>query len=140
VRPNPELTLRLLRDAPLQSILPAACLPPGSSHAPGRFTAAARWLLRNSTIILYCGLGLFIGLIGYGLIRAPRGLARENLPAFAALLALLAALGFVWSRAPIKRETIERTLQYQLADYFKSMNNPKRAAIHEQKAEVLREQ
>jgi hypothetical protein len=137
VRPDPQVTLQVLRNAKLQTILPAVCLPPASPPLAGRFTAASQWLLRKSTLILYCGLGLFVGLIGYGLIRDPLGLARENIPAFAVLLTLLAALGFVWAKAPVKRETIERTLHYELANYFKSVGNPERAAIHERKAEAL---
>ena len=138
VRPDPEVVLEVLRTTKLQTILPAVCLPPDSAPTPGRFDAGSQWLLRNSTLILYGGLGLCVGLIGYGLIRNPLGLALENIPAFAALLILLAALGFVWSKAPIQRETIERTLQYELADYFKSIGDPERAAIHEKKAEALK--
>jgi hypothetical protein len=137
VRPDPQVTLEVLRNTELQAILPAICLPPGSAPSPGRFDAASRWLLRKSTLILYGGLGLFIGLMGYGLVRDPLGLARENIPAIAAWLTLLAALGFVWAKAPVRRETVERTLQYELANYFKSTGNLKRAAIHEQKAEAL---
>ena len=140
VRPSPEVVLVILRDPKLQAILPAVCLPPAYPPITGRFTAGSQWLLRNSTVILYCGLGLFIGLIGYGLIRDPSGLAWKNIPAFIALLTLLAALGFVWSNTPLKRETIECALQYQLADYFKSIGNPERAAIHEHKADALKQQ
>jgi hypothetical protein len=138
VRPDPEVVLGVLRDAKLQTILPAVCLPPADAHVAGRFTAVSQWLLRNSTGMLYCGLGLFIGLIGYALIRSPLGLAWENLPAGIAFLAILAALGFVWTKAPVKRETIERDLDYQLAAHFKSENNLKRAAIYEHKAGLLK--
>jgi hypothetical protein len=139
VRPDPQVTLQVLRNVKLQAILPAVCLRPASPPLAGRFAAASQWLLRKSTLILYGGLGLFAGLIGYGLIRDPLGLARENIPAFAALLTLLAALGFVWAKAPVKRETIERTLHHELANYFKSVGNPERAAIHERKAEAMKE-
>jgi len=140
VRPDPELVLAVLRNAKLQAILPAVCLPPPDAHVTGRFTAVSQWLLRNATWILYGGLGLFAGLIGYALIRSPLGLAWENLPAFIAWLAILAALGFVWSNAPVKRETITRDLEYRLAGHFKSVNNPKRAAIFEHKAESIEHQ
>ncbi len=139
VRPSPAVALNVLRAPELQAILPAVCLPPTSPPPAGRFAAATQWLLEKSTFLLYGGLGLFAGLLGYRLSRDPQGLAWKNLPAFAALLALLAALGFVWSKAPLKRETVECTLQYQLADYFKSTGNLERAAIHEQKAEALKE-
>jgi hypothetical protein len=138
IRPSPEVALGVLRNTKLQAILPAVCLPPAGAPVTGRFTAVSQWLLRNSTGMLYCGLGLFIGLIGYALIRSPLGLAWENLPAGIAFLAILAALGFVWSKAPVKRETIERDLDYQLAAHFKSENNLKRAAIYEHKAELLK--
>ena len=140
VRPNPEKALRVLRSTKLQTILPAVCLPPADAHVTGRFTAVSQWLLRHSTGLLYGGLGLFAGLIGCALIRSPLGLAWENLPSGIALLALLAALGFVWSKAPIQRETVERDLDDQLAAHFKSENNLKRAAIFEHKAEALRQQ
>jgi hypothetical protein len=138
VRPSAEVALGVLRNAKLQTILPAVCLPPADVPVTGRFAAVSQWLLRNSTGMLYCGLGLFVGLIGYALIRSPLGLAWENLPAFIALLAILAALGFAWSKAPVKRETIERDLDYKLAAYFKSVNNFNRAAIHERKADALK--
>ena len=120
--------------------LPAVCLPPTDAHVTGRFTAVSQWLLRNSTGILYCGLGLFVGLIGYALIRSPLGLAWDNLPACIAFLAMLSALCFVWSKAPVERETIERDLDYKLAAYFKSVDNLKRAAIFEHKAGLLKNQ
>ena len=140
IRPSPEVALKTLRNPKFQAILPAVCLPPADAHVTGRFTAVSQWLLRNSTGILYCGLGLFVGLIGYALIRSPLGLAWENLPAGIAFLAMLSALCFVWSKAPVKRETIERDLDYKLAAYFKSVDNPKRAAIFEHKAELLKNQ
>jgi hypothetical protein len=140
VRPSAEVALGILRNAKLQTILPAVCLPPAEVPVTGRFAAVSQWLLRNSTGMLYCGLGLFVGLVGYALIRSPLGLAWENLPAFIALLAILAALGFAWSKAPVKRETIEQNLDYKLAAYFKSVNNLKRAAVFEHKAEALKQQ
>ncbi len=140
VRPDPELVLRVLNDAKLQTILPAVCLPPADAHVTGRFTAVSQWLLRNSTWLLYGGLGLFAGLIGYALIRSPLGLAWENLPASIAWLTILAAAAFVWSKAPVKRETIERDLDYKLAAHFKSADNLKRAAIFEHKARMLENQ
>ncbi|MGA3283165.1 MAG: hypothetical protein ABSD57_01735 [Verrucomicrobiota bacterium] len=140
VRPNPGKALRVLRNPKLQTILPAVCLPATDARVMGRFTAVSQWLLRNSTWLLYGGLGLFAGLLGYALIRSPLGLAWENLPAFIALLAILAALGFIWSKAPVKRETIERDLDYKLAAQFKSMNNLKRAATFEYKADALQHQ
>ena len=138
IRPSPEVALGVLRNTKLQAILPAVCLPSADAHVTGRFTAVSQWLLRNSTGLLYCGLGLFAGLIGYALIRSPLGLAWENLPAGIAFLAILAALGFVWTKAPVNRETIEQDLDYQLAAYFKSVNNLNRAAIFEHKAELLK--
>jgi hypothetical protein len=140
VRPDPKVTLGVLRDAQLQTILPASCQPPATAHVTGRFSSTVRWLLRHATWFLYAGLILFIGLLGLALARDPAGLAWKNVPAFIAGLALLAALGFVWTKEPIRRETIERELQCQLIDYFKANNNPIRAAIHERKAEALTDQ
>jgi hypothetical protein len=137
VRPSPEVALGVLRNVKLQAILPAVCLPPADAPVTGRFAAISRWLLQNSTWILYGGLGLFGGLLGWALIRSPLGLAWENLPALVAGFAILAALGLVWTKAPVKRETIERDLDYKLAAYFQSVDNAGRAAIFERKAEAL---
>ena len=137
VRPDAKAALAVLRDPTLQTILPAVCLPPTPHPVTGRFTAVSQWLLRNSVLILYCGLGLSVALAGRTLIRSPLGLAWENLPAFIVLLTLLAMTGLVWSKAPVKRETIERDLDYRLAAYFKSVNNTKREAIFDQKAAAL---
>jgi hypothetical protein len=137
VRPDPKVTLGVLRDPTLQAILPASCQPLSSDQDTGRLGSGARWLLRNATLILYAGLVLFIGLMCRSLMCESSGPAWKNFPAFVTGLALLAALGFVWSKEPVRRETIERKLQYQLVDYFKASHNPERAAIHEQKAEAL---
>lgn len=138
VRPEPKVALEVLTNASLQVILPASCLPPASPKVTGRFSFVTDWLLGNATLILYCGLTLFIGLTGYQLIRSPLGLAWENIPAFIALLALLTALGFVWSRSAITRRSVEFELQRELAEFFQTNNSPQRAAIHAAKAEALK--
>jgi hypothetical protein len=140
VRPSPEVALGVLRNAKLQTIMPAVCLPPGSPQITGRFAAIAQWLLRNSMAILSSGLVLFAGLCGYGLARGTLGLARANPAGIIALLASLAALGFVWSKRSLQRESVEYTLQRELAAHFKSVDNFKRAAIHEHKADALKHQ
>ena len=140
VRPDPELVLRLVRNAKLQAILPAACLPPATPPVTGRFTAASQGLQRNATTILSCGLILFAGLCGYGLLRGTLGLTRGNPTGIIALLAVLAALGFVWSERSVHRNLIEYQMQRELAAHFKSVDNFKRAAIHEHKADALKQQ
>ena len=130
-----RLTLSVLRDAKLQTILPASCLPPAFPPVTGRLAALSLWLLRNSVTLLSCGLVLFAGLCGYGLVRGTLGLARGNLAGAVVLLAGLTALGFVWSKHSVRRESIEREMQHELAAYFKSVNKPARAAYHEHKAE-----
>ena len=137
VRPNPELALRLLRDTQLQTILPAACLPPVSRPMPGRFAVISQWLLRNAVTILTTGLLLFAGLCGYGLARGAFGLTRANPAGIIVLLVGLAALGFVWSKRSLQRESVEYGLQRELAAHFKSVNNFERAAFHEHKADAL---
>jgi len=136
VRPDPKVTLGVLRDPKLQSILPPVCLSPTPLVSAGRFAAVSQWLLKNSIAILSCGLVLFIGLCGYGLFRETMDLTFKNPAGIAALLIGLAALGFVWSRHALQRESVERDLQQQLSGYFK-VNDPDRAAIHERKAEEL---
>ena len=140
VRPDPRVTLEVLRNVKLQAILPAVCLPPAFPPVTGRFAAVSQWLLRNSLTIAACGLVLFAGLCGYGLARGALGLTRANPAGIAVLLAGLAALGFVWSKRSLQRETVEYELQRELAAYFKSVDNFKRAAIHEHKADVLKHQ
>jgi hypothetical protein len=137
VSPDPKVVLEVLRDAQLQTIMPAANLAPAAVPVTGRLSGISDWLLRHAVLIFYAGLGIGIALLGVALMRSPSGLAWENLPACLILLALLGALGFAWTKSPTRRETVERQLQYQLAGYFKSVNNSKRAAIHEQKAELL---
>jgi len=138
VRPDPKVTLGILRNKKLQTILPAVCLAPTTHPVTGRFTAVSQWLLKNSPLILMGGLALFAGLCGFGLARKTLGLVGADLGGTIALLAALTALGFVWSKSPIQRTTIERELHYKLAAYFTSVDNPKRAAIHEHKAEALK--
>lgn len=138
VQPDPKVALSVLRDPKLQAILPAACFPPASSPSPGRFTLASQWLLKHSITILSCGLILFVSLCGYGLARGTLGLTARAPVGILVLLTGLAALGFVWSKHSLHRETVEYDLQQQLSAYFKSANNLQRAAIHEHKAEELK--
>jgi hypothetical protein len=137
VRPSPEVALGVLRDTNLQTILPAVCLPPASPPVAGRFAALTEWLLRNAVAILFSGLILFAGLAGYGLACGSLGLARANPAGIILWLATLTSLGFVWSDRSIRRESVEYGLQRDLAVYFKSVNDAKRAAIHERKADAL---
>jgi hypothetical protein len=136
VRPDPKVTLSVLRDPNLQSILPPVCLSPTPPVPAGHLAAAPRWLLENSIVILTCGLILFIGLCGYGLFRETMDLTFRNPAGSVALLIGLAALGFVWSKHGRQRESVERGLQQELSGYFKA-SDPARAAIHERKAEEL---
>jgi len=138
VRPDPRLALAILRNANLQAILPAACLPPAAPPVTGRLAAASLWLLRIAPLILAGGLILFAGLSGYGCLRGAPGFGRGSPVGWAALLAGLIALGFVWSQRSVSRESVEYELQRELAAHFKSNNNPARAAIHERKAEALK--
>jgi hypothetical protein len=152
VRPNPELALRLIRDPQLQSILPAACLPvlrssataeggpPASALVTDRLSGVSKWLLRNGAGILTAGLLLFVGLCGYSLARGACGLARANPTGIIVLLAGLAALGFVWSKRTLQRDSVEYEMQRELAAHFKSVNNVKRADFHEHRSEVLQRQ
>lgn len=140
VRPSPEVALGVLRNTKLQTIMPAVCLPPGSPQITGRFAAISQWLLRNSRAILSCGLVLFVGLCGCGLARGSMSLSRGNPAGIIVLLAGLAALGFVWSKRSLQRESVEYSLQRKLAAHFKSVDNFKRAAIHEHKTDALKHQ
>jgi hypothetical protein len=67
-------------------------------------------------------------------------LARANPAGIIVLLATLATLGFVWSKRSLQRESVEYALQRQLVAHFKSVDNFKRAAIHEHKADALKHQ
>jgi hypothetical protein len=136
VRPDPKVTLRVLRDPKLQTILPPVCLPQTPPVAPGRFTAASQRLLKSSRAILSCGLILFVSLCAYGLLREISGLSFGKPAGIFALLIGLAALGFVWSKHDLRRDRVERELRQQLSAYFKYVNQPERAAIHQRKADA----
>jgi hypothetical protein len=137
VRPDPRVVLQVLNNAKLRAIMPPTCLPPDSPPVPGRLTGLSQRLLRNSVTILSGGLVLFVVLCGYGLARGTLGLTRANPAGIIVLLAGLVALGLVWSKRSLHRESVEYELQRELAAYFKSADNPVRAAIHEHKAEAL---
>jgi hypothetical protein len=91
-------------------------------------------------ITLSCGLVWFVGLVGYGLARGAPGLAPTRPAGIVVLLVGLTALGWVWSNRSVRRESVEYTLQCELAAHFKSSGNPRRAAIHEHKAGALKPQ
>jgi hypothetical protein len=138
VPPDPRLTLTVLRDPQLQTILPAICQPSDAARA-GRFATLTQYLLQYSPALLAIGLGLFIGLCGYGLARGTMGFAVKSPVAYLVLLAGLAALGFVCSKHANCRLAVEYDLQRQVAAQFKAAGNLKRAAIHEQKVEELKQ-
>jgi hypothetical protein len=48
-------------------------------------------------------------------------------------------LGFVWSKHAVTRRSVEYQLQRQITDNFQRAGNLKRAAIHEQKTEELKQ-
>ena len=138
VRPDPTLALSVLRDPVLQTVLPTVCLPPAPVAKTGRLFPLSQWLQEHSMAILSAGLGLFVGLCGYGLVRGALGMPMLSLVGVLALLAGLAALGFVWSQHAVTRQSVEYGLQEQIIANFQRAGNLKRAAIHEQKAEALK--
>lgn len=139
VRPDPRLALTALHDPVLRPILPASCWVPASAPKAGRFAPLTDWLLQHSLAILCAGLFLFIGFCIYGLARGALGMSARNPAGMLALLAGLAALGFVWSKHTVSRESVEYRLEQEIAANFKTALNLKRAAIHEQKAEELKQ-
>jgi hypothetical protein len=138
--PDPQFILAVLQTEKMKAILPAGCLSPTLPPVSGRFSTTAQWLLKNSPAILMGGLILFASLCGLGLVRKTLGLAGADFAGTVVLLAALTALGFVWSKSPVQRRTIERDLHYRLALAFTLEHNPKRAAIHERLAEALKSQ
>jgi hypothetical protein len=145
VRPDPQLTLTVLRDPQLQTILPVSCLPASPVPKAGRFMGLTQWLLAHSFAILYAGLILFVALFSYGLVRGgvagipALGIPVMSLTGIFVLSTGLVALCVVWSNRSVTRETVEYDLQRQLAAQFKTAGNLQRAAIHEQKAEQLKQ-
>jgi hypothetical protein len=145
VRPDPQLALAVLHDSRLQTILPVSCLPLSPTPKPGRLAGLTQWLLTHSFAILCAGLILFIGLCGYGLVRGGAlgipalGIPIMSLPGIFVLSTGLVALCVVWSNRSVTRESVEYDLQRQIAANFKAAGNLKRAAIHEQKAEQLKQ-
>ncbi|HSY20037.1 MAG TPA: hypothetical protein VK815_16955 [Candidatus Acidoferrales bacterium] len=138
VRPEPKVILAILENKKLRPILPGICQPPDQRPPPYRFMMPTELLLQYAPVILGAGLALFTVLCGVGLARGALGLTRENLSGVIVLLAVLMALGFVWSRSPNTRRAVEFALQRQLAESFQASNNPQRAAIHAAKAEALK--
>ncbi len=139
VPPDPALALSVLRDPQLQPILPRCCVRQSSDIKPERLMSCSNWLMEHSAAFLFAGLLLFCGLCGYGLARGLPGLRARNPAGVLALLACLAALGFVWCKHPVSRQSVEYALQQQIASRFKAAGNLKRAAIHEQKAAALKQ-
>jgi hypothetical protein len=127
-----------LENKKLRPIMPGICQPPDQRPPPYRFMVPTELLVKYAPLILAAGLVLFAGLCGFGLARSALGLSRDNLAGVIVLLAVLTALGFVWSRSANTRRTMEFTLQSQLAESFQANNNPQRAAIHAAKAEALK--
>jgi len=134
VRPSPATALEVVRDPKLSMILPPTCLAPGAAVTPGRLSPPAHGLLRASILIMTCGFALFLGGCIYGLRRETMGLAPGNPAGLIVLLALVMALGVVWLKRDVRRETVERDLHEELTRYFKE-RDPARSAIHGRKAE-----
>jgi hypothetical protein len=138
VRPDAQVVLGILENKKLRPILPGICQPPDQRPPPYRLMLPTELLWQNAQWILGGGLTLFALLCGFGLARGALGLTRENLAGIIVLLAVLTALGFVWSRGAITRRALEYDLQCQLVDYFQANHNPQRAAIHAARAEALK--
>ena len=131
VRPDPKVILGILKSKALQPIMPGICQSSGHRPPPYRFLVPVAFLLENAPLILGAGLFLSIALLGFSA-------ARKELAGLLVLLALLTALGFVWSRSGNTRRSTELQLQLHLANYFELTHNPQRAAIHAAKAEALK--
>src|SRR5207244_9901283 len=99
VRPDPKVILGILQSKELGPILPAACQPPAARREPGWPARLADGILAHAALILGAGLALFAALGGYGIARNALGLSRENMVGLLALIAIITALGFVWSRS-----------------------------------------
>lgn len=139
VPPDPPTTLKVLTDPQLQPILPLCCVAQSPAMKPERLMPFSNWLMEHSVAIMSGGLILFCGLCGFGLARGAPGLAARNPVGVLALLAGLAALGFVWSRHAVNRDSVEYALEERLAAEFQAAGNPRRAAIHAQDAQALKQ-
>ncbi|HEU5396298.1 MAG TPA: hypothetical protein VFV81_03965 [Verrucomicrobiae bacterium] len=137
VRPDPRLTLEILRDPKLQTILPPICHAPRSPVVTGRFTNVVQSLLKHSVAILAAGLVLFAVLCGCGMKRGAFGMTGKNPLELVAFAGVLAALVFVWSERAATRVSVERNLQQQLSANFQSVNNPARAEVHRHLADAV---
>lgn len=139
VPPDPRLTLKVLQDPQLQPILPLCCIEPSAGIRPERLMPASNWLMAHAAGILLAGLALFCGLCACGLARSTPGLAARNAAGILVLLAGLAALGFVWSRHSVNRDSVEYALQERIAAEFRAAGNLKRAAVHRHEADALKQ-
>lgn len=138
VRPDPRVTLGVLKNPNLQPILPAACQPPDKQPVAGWLAGIADRLLAHANGILSTGLCLFAATSAWLLLRRPDGGVFAK-PVFLVILLLVpVALGFVWAGHPPTRKEFECQLQGQLAAYFKIIHNEKRAVIHERRAAALK--
>lgn len=137
IRPDPKTALAVLSDPTLQPILPAACVSPASAGRAGWLTVASREVLEHSETITIAGLILFTGLCGVGLARGSMGLTIRKPEGIFMLMAGVAALVFVLSERSLQRGSVERGLEQQLAEYYKSSGSLTRAAFHAQKADEL---
>ena len=131
VRPDPKVILGILQSKALQTIMPGICQSPDHRPPPYRLLVPVKLLLENAPVILGAGLFLSTVLLGFST-------ARKELAGLLVLLALLTALGFVWSRSGNTRSSTELQLQLHLANYFELTHSPQRAAIHAAKAEALK--
>lgn len=138
VPPDPKLVMSVLQDDQLQTILPLACVAP-SATTPEYLMPAARFVLRHCIFILWSGLVLFAALCLRDIVPAAPGHPARNPAALLPLLAVLVALAFVFTKRNVSRESVEYQLQEQIAASFHAAGNSVRAAIHEQKAEALKQ-
>jgi hypothetical protein len=138
VRPDPKVVLGILQSKPLQRIMPGICQGPDHRPPPYRLMMPTEMLYLNAQWILAAGVALFAVLCGWGMARGALGLVREEYAGIIVLLTALMALGFVWSRSAITRNTVAYELQSQLSGYFQAHGNSQRAAIHAAKAEELK--
>jgi len=139
-RPDPQMAMGILRDKDLQKILPAICVPPATvSDTPERLMPLSQWLQAHSPAILSVGLALSLCLSARELVGRKPGFVARNPAAYAAIVACVFGLLIVWSKHSVSRESVEYDLQEQIAANFKAAGNLKRAAIHEQKAEQLKQ-
>jgi hypothetical protein len=129
--PDPALTIAVLRDQNLSSIMPPLCRPPQAdvSETHGWLTALARVLRERAVSVLLAGLVLFICLSIIDATSRQDDFSGRRFTGAVCLLASLLVLVCVWPNRNLDSTALDRKLHRTLAFHFMARNDYKQAAL-----------